>query len=128
MTTSNDAVEWFNASDAGVGTLEMLSHLVRTEEDAIQLDTEILSLPPSSQTLFMGLSRLKERRIRENQMSKQEFLKMFEVNPIQALEKLFQEKVIRWDVNYMKKKGKTAEYIYERHVEQPSTRFLTFVA
>jgi hypothetical protein len=124
MTTFN-AIEHFNAFE-NVGVHSLLKFLVRSESDAVALDTEILS--STSQMLTVGIGRLRKNRIDENHMSKKEFLMMFEQNPKAALEKLFQEQVIEWDIEYMKKKGKTAEYIYDRHAEQPYTRFLTFVA
>jgi hypothetical protein len=124
MTTFN-AIEYFNASK-NVGIHSLLTFLIKSESDAIELDTEILS--SASPMLTVALGRLQKKRLEANYMSKQQFLEMFDENPIQACEKLFQEEVIQWDIEYMKKKGKTAEYIYDRHVEQPYTRFLTFVA
>lgn len=105
----------FGVGDNWVTAGSMVDFLVKDWRDYLFLENEF----SKGHSMMEALVALREKQIRETNLSKEEFLLLFKENPIYALSILFQYRINPMYVDVMNEKGISPEEVYDRWKKNP---------
>ncbi len=105
--------------------MDELKFLVQNETD-FNLFYEVIYNQKTKTTLYFIITNLRQVKIQEINMTKRQFITLYKKDRIQALETLFQHKVLEWQLNYIPAHI-TAEDIYFLHKAYPRRRLMRFL-
>lgn len=112
-TMAQKTIEFYGIEEKACEVIHKIESLIKTETDFHILGADILN----KGDIFSALCKFQNRKLEENQMTEDEFLSLYEAEPIVALTKLFQENIRDWWYAEMLKKDISPEYIYEKRQE-----------
>lgn len=124
-------VEYFKVDKKALSVKNKLEFLIKTETDLIRLEEIITVNKNIVYTLFDALCDLRYEKIQENNMPYQEFEKLYNTDKVNALEKLFQEKIDGYIIYKLENKIAsnriTLEELYSKHQEEPGRTIVRFI-
>lgn len=116
-TMAQKTIEFYDVEKKAYVVIHMIESLIKTETDFHMLGANVIE----EDHLYFALCNLRYRKLAENQMTIDEFLDLYEAEPIVALTKLFQENIRDWWYAEMLKKDISPEYIYQKQQERHRT-------